>query len=135
MYKYLFKFLLSLFWAIYFEVELLDHMGILFNFLRCCHTIFYSGCTIFWLYHATCGILVPQPGIKPGPLAVRALSPNHWTTREFPWLHHFKFPPAMHKGSDFSTSSLTLVIFFFFLFLIIAILKDVKWYLNVCFFL
>ena len=31
-----------------------------------------------------CGILVPQPGIKPGPSAVKAQSPNHWTTREFP---------------------------------------------------
>ena len=24
-----------------------------------------------------CGILVPQPGIKPGPLAVKVQSPNH----------------------------------------------------------
>ena len=30
-----------------------------------------------------CGI-VPQPGIEPGPLAVRVQSPNHWTAREFP---------------------------------------------------
>ncbi|XP_059938559.1 zinc finger protein 69 homolog isoform X1 [Mesoplodon densirostris] len=30
------------------------------------------------------GILVPQPGIEPGPLAVTARSPNHWTAREFP---------------------------------------------------
>ena len=31
------------------------------------------------------GILVPErPGIKPGPGAVEALSPNHWTAREFP---------------------------------------------------
>ena len=30
------------------------------------------------------GILVPQPGIEPGPLAVEALSLNHWTAREFP---------------------------------------------------
>ena len=37
----------------------------------------------FWLHHAACGILVPQPGIKPGLPAVRVLSPNHWTTREF----------------------------------------------------
>ena len=26
----------------------------------------------FWLYHATCGILVPQPGIEPGSMAVNA---------------------------------------------------------------
>ena len=31
-----------------------------------------------------CGILVPRPGIEPGPSAVRAQSPNYWTTREFP---------------------------------------------------
>ena len=30
------------------------------------------------------GILVPPPGMKPGPLAVRAWSPNHWTVREVP---------------------------------------------------
>ena len=39
----------------------------------------------FWLHCATCGILVPQPGIEPGllALAVKARSPNHWTAREF----------------------------------------------------
>ena len=31
-----------------------------------------------------CGILVPQPGIEPGPSAVKARSPNHWTAKEFP---------------------------------------------------
>ena len=31
-----------------------------------------------------CGILVPQPGIKPVPLAMEAQSLNHWTTREVP---------------------------------------------------
>ena len=36
---------------------------------------FYSG--------AVCGILVPQPGIETGPMAVKVLSPNHWTAREF----------------------------------------------------
>ena len=28
------------------------------------------------------GILVPQPGTEPVPLAVEALSLNHWTARE-----------------------------------------------------
>ena len=28
--------------------------------------------------------IVPQPGIEPGTSAVKARSPNHWTTREFP---------------------------------------------------
>ena len=27
---------------------------------------------------------VPHPGIEPGTMAVKASSPNHWTTREFP---------------------------------------------------
>ena len=31
-----------------------------------------------------CGILVPQPGIDPALLAVKAWSPNHLTSREFP---------------------------------------------------
>ena len=30
-----------------------------------------------------CEILVLQPGVKPGPLAVRVWSSNHWTAREF----------------------------------------------------
>ena len=37
----------------------------------------------FCLHCAACGILVPPPGIEPGPSAVRTQSPNHWTTREF----------------------------------------------------
>ena len=34
-----------------------------------------------------CGILVPQPGIEPTPLAVEAWSLNHWTAREVPFLN------------------------------------------------
>ena len=30
------------------------------------------------------GILIPWPGIEPGPSAVKVPSPNHWTAREFP---------------------------------------------------
>ena len=37
---------------------------------------------IFWLNHAACGILVPQPEIESMPLAVEAWSLNHWTIRE-----------------------------------------------------
>ena len=29
-----------------------------------------------------CRILVPPSGIKPGPLAMKGLSPTHWMTRE-----------------------------------------------------
>ena len=38
----------------------------------------------FWPRLAACGILVPRPGIEPGSTAVKAQSPNHWITREFP---------------------------------------------------
>ena len=31
-----------------------------------------------------CGVLVPQPGVKPAPPAVDAHSLNHWTPREGP---------------------------------------------------
>ena len=36
----------------------------------------------FWPCGMACGILVPQPGNEPGPAAMEAQSPNHWTTRE-----------------------------------------------------
>ena len=36
------------------------------------------------------GNLVPRPGAKPRPTAVKAPSPNHWTTREFPKKFTFK---------------------------------------------
>ena len=40
----------------------------------------------FLLLHCTaCRILVPSPRIEPAPLAVKARSPNHWTTREDPF--------------------------------------------------
>ena len=40
----------------------------------------------FW--PCSMGILVPQPGIKPVPSAVKAQSPNHWTAREFPIINY-----------------------------------------------
>ena len=33
---------------------------------------------------AACGILVPQPGIEPRALVVKAQNLNHWTSRDFP---------------------------------------------------
>ena len=54
----------------------------LLNLLRYCF------CFLFWFFgHEACGILVPQPGIKPAPPALEVQSPNHWTAREVP------FPP------------------------------------------
>ena len=45
----------------------------------------------FWLYCMTCGLLVPWPGIKPRPLAVKAWSPNHWTTYGISPFKHLYF--------------------------------------------
>ena len=47
-------------------------------FLICIFLVLFC----FGLHHTACGILVPQPGIEPGPSAVRARSLNHWTARE-----------------------------------------------------
>ena len=38
----------------------------------------------FFLAGEVCGILVPRPGIEPGPPEVEVRSPKHWTAREFP---------------------------------------------------
>ena len=38
---------------------------------------FFFGCTAY-------GLLLPLPGIEPGPSAVRVQSPNHWIARELP---------------------------------------------------
>ena len=39
---------------------------------------------MFWPCHAACRVLVPWPGIEPGPPASGAQSLNHWTAREVP---------------------------------------------------
>ena len=39
---------------------------------------------LFWPHHVVCGILVPWPGIEPGPSPVKVQGPNHWTAMEFP---------------------------------------------------
>ena len=38
----------------------------------------------FWPRYKACGILVPPPGIGPGPSAVEVWSPNNWTTKDVP---------------------------------------------------
>ena len=52
---------------------------------------FVFGFVFVWLCCVACGILVPQLGIEARPLAVKALSPNHWTTTEFPHLIYYWF--------------------------------------------
>ena len=37
-----------------------------------------------WPSHVASGILVPLPGMEPVPLIVKAWSPDHQTTVEFP---------------------------------------------------
>ena len=53
-----------------------------------CKMIFAND--FFWSCHIACGMLVPQPGIKPVALAVEGRSSNHWTTRQFPKWWGFK---------------------------------------------
>lgn len=51
------------------------------KFLSCSKSVaFRVPSFFFWPHRAACGILVPQPGLEPGP-SVKALSPNHWTAR------------------------------------------------------
>ena len=76
-----------------------------------CFCFFVLFCFVFWLRRAACGTLVPWPGVEPGPMAVKAPSPNHWTTREFPqilfWLlisHRIKSRvPQACKAHDLLT--------------------------------
>ena len=52
----------------------------------------------FWSHHMACGILVPRPGTKYIPSAVKLQNPNHWTTREFPKLN-FPFSFYLCSGT------------------------------------
>ena len=58
-----------------------------------------------WPCLAACWILVPWPGIKPAPPAVKAWSLNHWTTRELP-LFTFIYGVSAIQETD-SASCLT----------------------------
>ena len=49
--------------------------------------------------YASCGILVPQPGIEPMPLAVKAQNLNHRTTGEVPTVGiYWRFSQAEKLG-------------------------------------
>ena len=50
-----------------------SHFGIILPILQKNHLNFFF---FFWPCHVACRILVPQPGIEPGPY--------HWATRELP---------------------------------------------------
>ena len=45
--------------------------------------------SLFWLHCTAYGILVPQPRIEVGAIAVKVTSPNNWTAREFPFIYLF----------------------------------------------
>ena len=68
--------------------------------------------SFFWPYCMACRILALWPGIEPRPSAVKAQSPNHWTTREFPYilfyiLFHYGLPQDIEYSSIlYSRSSL-----------------------------
>ena len=47
-------------------------------------SVFFSNKVFLLLATLACGILVSLPRLNPGPFSVKAQSPNHWTTREFP---------------------------------------------------
>ena len=52
------------------------HLGY-FHTLAVFVFLFLASCMV-------CGILVSWPASEPGPSAVKALSPNHWTAKELP---------------------------------------------------
>ena len=57
----------------------------------CCYVHIY-----LWPHHPACGFLVLQLEIEPGSWAVKALSPNHWTSREFQCCYaHLKLAKAI----------------------------------------
>lgn len=45
---------------------------------------------LFLVCHKAGGILVPWPGIKPAPCAMKVGCPNHWTTRKVPFMVSLK---------------------------------------------
>ena len=51
---------------------------------------FISDCCFFCEFFFVCEILVPQPRMEPVLPALGAWSPNHWTSREVPWLLFFE---------------------------------------------
>ena len=62
----------------------------------------------FWPHQVACGILVPQPGIKPSLPALGAPSLNHWTARECFSTKSLQSCPTLcdHKDYSLKVSSL-----------------------------
>ena len=75
-------------------------------------------CLFFFCFRPcceACGILVPQPGIEPVSPAMEAQGPNHWTTREAPYLCLFSIfscPfPSLSQGIFSSSICLSPFLF------------------------
>ena len=60
------------------------HLAVTYDTFQSSFFLFFF---FFWLCLTTCRILVPQPGIKPMPLAGEVWSLIHWTAREVPRWH------------------------------------------------
>ena len=58
-----------------------------------------------WLYPVVCVIFIPWPGIEPM-LAVKVLSPNHWTPRELPKFLNWGLRNSSKINSQAGLSSL-----------------------------
>ena len=65
-------------------------------------------CLFFWLYRVACGVLVPQPGIEPRPLAVKAWSSTYWTTSGFPIFNVFIITVLISRWKSLNILSLYL---------------------------
>ena len=74
----------------------------------------------FWPGRTACGILALLPGIKLKGSAVRAQSPNHWTTREFPKI----YIPLKEKNKSFRMNLIPVLL------VITASLSLVKTFYN-----
>ena len=69
----------------------LNTQGDLCRSLGSCYSSLLSGILLLSsLSYLACGILVPQPWIKPMPPTLEAQSLNHWTTWEVPGILSFK---------------------------------------------
>ena len=62
---------------------------------------------MFWFFEE-CGILVPQPGIEPAPLALEGEVFNHWTAKEVPSFVIFKTYNTLSFSSNFYSCCLFL---------------------------
>ena len=59
----------------------------------------------FWLCQEACGILIPWPGIEPGPSTMKAWSLNQWTARKFLKIYIIKRNTINNKVLLYSTEN------------------------------